>query len=398
VSFRLIRTVSAVGLTAILALTGCAANETGSTSTTDPAPDDAGTAPAADPTDTSTSPITEPSDDAEPLPAALTGTLNGGGATSQGAAQQAWKAGFAAINPGVTVNYDPTGSGDGRKAFQEGGLQFAGSDGAFSVEDIAAGGFGSCAPDSGLVEIPVYISPIAVAFNLTGVDQLNLDAATVASIFTGEIATWNDAAIADQNEEVELPNLPITAVHRSDKSGTTGNFTEYLDQASGGVWTEGEVEEWPSSLAGEAAEGTSGVAEIIKSTEGAIGYLDASRAEDLGTVAIKVGDAYVAYSPAAATAAAGASTFAEGRASTDVVVEINRTIDTGQVYPLILISYLIGCETYADPAAATLVKAYFEYVASVDGQAAAAANAGSAPITGDPNLEPRVAAAIAAIG
>jgi phosphate transport system substrate-binding protein len=163
------------------------------------------------------------------------------------------------------------------------------------------------------------------------------------------------------------------------------------------VWTDGRIEEWPEALAGEAAEGTSGVAAIIQSTEGAIGYLDASQAADLGTIAVQVGDAYVAYSPAAATAAAGVSSLQDGRGASDVVVDINRTVDSGEVYPLILISYLIGCETYADPAQGELAKAYFTYVASPEGQLAAAENAGSAPITGDPNLEPKVTAAIAAI-
>jgi phosphate transport system substrate-binding protein len=382
-------TVGAAALTAALALSGCAANESG--------PD-----PSSTPSDTSgdstaESPQTDPTDDGGAA-VSLSGTLNGGGASSQGPAQEAWRAGFSGLNPGVTVNYDPTGSGDGRKAFSEGGLAFAGSDSAFGPDEIAAGGFGSCADGSGLIEVPVYISPIAVGFNLPGVDSLNLDAATVASIFTGQITAWNDPAIVEQNDGTDLPDLAITAVHRADSSGTTANFTDYLDQASGGVWTEGSVEDWPDSLQGEAAESTSGVAETIVGTEGAIGYLDASRAAGaMGTAAIKVGENYVSYSPAAAAAAVGGSTFQSDRSAGDVVVDIDRTIDSGEVYPLILISYLIGCETYADPSQGALVKGYLEYVASPEGQAEAAANAGSAPITGDPNVEPKVAAAIASI-
>jgi phosphate transport system substrate-binding protein len=376
-------------------LTGCAGNEqpAGDTSVDQSQTEPGDDAPPAEPDPADAAP-----DPASEAPAGISGTINGGGATSQSAAQEAWRAGFAAANPSVTVNYDPTGSGDGRKAFQEGGLSFAGSDGAFSVEDIEAGGFASCAEGSGLVEIPVYISPIAVAFNLPGIDSLNLDAATIANIFTGQIVKWNDSDIVGQNEGVELPDLAITAVHRSDGSGTTANFTDYLDQTSGGIWADGKVEDWPESLEGEAAEGTSGVAETLGATEGAIGYLDASRAGDLGTAAVKVGENYVAYSPAAATAAAGASTFQDGRAASDVVIDINRTIDAGEVYPLILISYLIGCETYADAGQGALVKAFFEYATSAEGQTAAAENAGSAPITGDANLEPKVAAAVAAIG
>ena len=148
---------------------------------------------------------------------------------------QAWMAGFTTANPDASVQYSPDGSGAGRKALLAGGVQFAGSDAHLKDEEVAAS-IEACGPD-GALHIPAYISPIAIAFNLDGVDELNLDANTIAAIFRGEISTWNDPAIAGQNEGTELPETPVTVVHRADESGTTQNFTEYLAAAAPEVWT-----------------------------------------------------------------------------------------------------------------------------------------------------------------
>ena len=310
----------------------------------------------------------------------LSGNLVGAGASSQDAAQQAWIAGFQTANPDVTIDYDPSGSGAGRETFLEGASDFAGSDRAFKDEEIAAGGFAKCAPDSSIVELPLYVSPIAVIFNLEGVDTLNLDAATIAGIFAGTITTWNDPAIAATNEGVELPDLAITPVHRSDDSGTTENFTEYLGAVAADVWTYEADGVWPFE-GGEAAQGTSGVVDAVTNGTGTIGYADASRAGDLGTVAVKVGDEFVPYSPEAAAAIVDASPFVEGRAEGDLAIELDRTSTEAGVYPIVLVSYLIACQEYAEPENVELVKAYLGYIASEEGQDVAAENAGSAPIT-----------------
>ncbi len=355
---------AALGGIALLALTSCAANEGGA-------------------------PVSE-----EAAASSLTGTLVGGGASSQGSAQEAWIAGFQTANQDVTINYDPAGSGAGRDTFQQGASSFAGSDRAFKIDEITAGPFESCAtPD--IVEIPAYISPIAIIFNLEGVDSLNLDAATVAKIFSGQITKWNDAAIVALNSGVELPDAAISPVHRSDKSGTTGNFTDYLAAAAGDVWTAGSVEEWPTELGGEAAQGTSGVVEAVTNGVGMIGYADASRAGDLGTVAIQVGADFVSYSPEAAAAIVDASEVESGRSEHDIAIKLDRTSTAADVYPIVLVSYLIGCEQYTDAANAELVKSYFEYIVSEKGQQVAAEAAGSAPISAD--LRSKVETAIAAI-
>ena len=188
---------------------------------------------------------------------------------------QAWIAGFTAANPNTAVQYSPDGSGAGRKALLAGGVQFAGSDAHLKDEEVEAS-IEACGPD-GALHIPAYISPIAIAFNLDGVDKLSLDAETIAGIFRGEISSWNDPAIAGQNDGIELPDTPITVIHRSDESGTTENFTEYLAAAAPDVWTTEASGEWPADLDGqENAQGTSGVVSAAGATAGAITYADAS--------------------------------------------------------------------------------------------------------------------------
>ncbi|MDR0365214.1 MAG: substrate-binding domain-containing protein, partial [Bifidobacteriaceae bacterium] len=131
----------------------------------------------------------------------LSGTIDGAGASSQTAAQEAWRAGFASLQPDVIVNYDPQGSGVGREQFAAGGIAFAGSDRAFKVDEITAG-LQACSANSGVVEVPVYIGPIVVAFNLDEADSLNLAPTVIADIFTGKITKWNDPAIAADNPGV----------------------------------------------------------------------------------------------------------------------------------------------------------------------------------------------------
>ncbi len=315
----------------------------------------------------------------------LSGTLVGAGASSQQSAQEAWVVNFQTTYPDTTVEYDPIGSGGGRETFIGGGSQFAGSDRAFKVEEIAEDNFASCVPGTGILEIPAYISPIAVIFNLEGIESLNMDSATIAGIFAGEITNWSDEAIASQNADVELPDLAITAVHRSDDSGTTANFTDYLSVNQPDVWTVGVIETWPTEYGGEGAQGTSGVVDAVTNGVGTIGYADASRAGDLGTVAVKIGDEYVPYSPEAAAAIVDASPAdSEGeRGETDLAIAIDRASVESGVYPIVLVSYLIACNEYATTGEADvdLIKAYLSYIISDEGQAAAAEAAGSAPIS-----------------
>ena len=320
----------------------------------------------------------------------LTGTLNAAGASSQQAAQEAWVAGFQTANPDVTVNYDPSGSGAGRETFIAGGSDFAGSDSALNDEELA-GTFAACAPDTTAVDLPVYISPIAVIFNVEGVTDLNLDSDTLAKIFSGAITTWNDPAIVALNADAKLPATAITAVHRSDDSGTTKNFADYLFQAAPDVWTEKPADPFPYAT-GEGAQGTSGVVDAVTNGTGTIGYADASRAGDLGVAKIKVGDEFVEYTAEAAAAVVDGSPLVEGRADNDLAVKLDRLTTDATHYPLVLVSYALVCTEYADAEQGALVKEYVGYMASEEGQAEAAASAGAAPLSAD--LQSKVAAVL----
>ncbi len=321
----------------------------------------------------------------------VSGTLNGAGATSQEAAIAAWKKGFQTANPDVTVNYDPSGSGGGREQFIAGGVQFAGTDAYLEDEEVKAA-TAKCGSD--IVEVPVYVSPIAVIFNLDGVDELNLSAKTIGQIFEGKITKWDDAAIKADNPDAELPSTDITPVHRSDDSGTTKNFTDYLDKASDGGWTQGVVETWPVK-GGEGASGTSGVVAAVKGGSGSIGYADESQAGDLGKAKVKVGDDYTEPTPEAAAKVLDTAAPVSGRAATDVAVDIDRKTAEAGVYPIVLVSYQVACQTQKDKATADLVKGWLTYVASSDGQAAAAETAGSAALSSD--FSTKVQAAIETI-
>src|SRR3954470_17288819 len=221
----------------------------------------------------------------------LSGELDGAGASSQQAAMQGWTAGYSGVQPGVTVNYDPVGSGGGREQFLSGGTDFAGSDAALDEEELTAAAE-RCGGGE-VFELPNYISPIAVVYNLEGVDELNLSPQVIAGIFNQQIKNWSDPAIAADNPGVTLPDLPITPVNRSDESGTTENFTEYLAAAAGEAWPHEPGGNWPVA-GGEAAQGTSGVISAVSGGNGTIGYADESQAGELGVASVGVGEEFVA--------------------------------------------------------------------------------------------------------
>ncbi|NEK58291.1 phosphate ABC transporter substrate-binding protein PstS [Geodermatophilus sabuli] len=308
----------------------------------------------------------------------LSGTLVGAGASSQQAAMQGWTAGYSGVQSGVTVNYDPVGSGGGREQFIAGGTDFAGSDAALDEEELAAAQE-RCAGGE-IFELPNYIAPIAVIYNLEGVDELNLAPATVAGIFNQQITNWNDPAIAADNPDATLPDQAITPVNRSDESGTTENFTEYLAAAAADAWPHEASGDWPVA-GGEAAQGTSGVVSAVSGGNGTIGYADLSQAGDLGVVNIGVGEEFVEPTAEAAAAVVENSETLPGRGQYDFAIELARDTTESGSYPIVLVSYHIGCIEYDDQEKADLVRDFMGYVISEEGQQAAAEAAGSAPIS-----------------
>jgi len=326
----------------------------------------------------------------------VSGEIAGAGSTAQQAAQEAWIAEFENENSGVTISYDPVGSGGGREQFIAGGVAYAGSDAALSTEEGELEKAEKRCKTGQLVEVPGYISPIAIIYNLPGVEDLQLDPETLAKIFNQEITSWNDKAIAADNPGAELPDTRITPVNRSDESGTTQNFTEYLSEVVPSVWSYEVSGDWPVK-GGEAASGTSGVVEAVAAGEGAIGYADASQAGELGIAKIKVGSEY-----AEPTAEAAAKVLEESPLDKELspgkytlAYKLDRKTESEGTYPIVLTSYLIACTKYDSADEASAVKAYLQYVVSPEGQELAAEQAGSAPLSSA--LTAKVTPAIEAI-
>lgn len=308
----------------------------------------------------------------------VSGTLTGAGASSQEAAMTSWSDGVTGEYSDLSVRYSPDGSGAGREAFLAGGADFAGSDAVMDDEEYESSQE-VCGPD-GAFHVPVYISPIAIAFNLEGVDSLNMDAETLAQVFSGEITTWDDSQIADQNEGVDLPDSEITVVHRSDESGTTENLTDYLHAAAPEAWPDEAAESWPIS-GQENSQGTNGVVSTVQGTEGTITYADASATEGMSTVNVGVGEEYVELSAEAAATAVEASSTIEGRSDNEMAMELDRDTEEAGAYPIVLVSYHIFCNEYEDQETADLAAAFGKYVVSEDGQNTAQDAAGSAPLS-----------------
>jgi phosphate transport system substrate-binding protein len=230
------------------------------------------------------------------------GTLNGSGSTFQLTFQQTAIQSFKAIQPNMTVNYGGGGSGKGRTDLASGVVQYAGSDTAPIPSDEVASFKGKT-----VLYFPVLVGPITVSFNVPGVKSLKLDAPTIAGIFQAKITKWNDSKIAALNPGVKLPSTPIIIARRSDSSGTTQNFSEFLVEGAPGVWKLGSDStiNWPADSRG--GNGNGGVAQIVKSTQGAVGYVDYADAKASGltfaSIKNKAGN-YIAPSTDSATEAA----------------------------------------------------------------------------------------------
>ncbi len=293
----------------------------------------------------------------------VSGTLNGAGASTQQAAFQAWSASFTASHPDVTVNYDPVGSGGGRTQFLSGAVPFAGSDAYLSDEELARAR--QRCDGGSAIDLPVYVSPIALAHNLPGAPELTLSPATVARVFDQQITDWSDPAITADNGGAALPAGRITVVNRSDDSGTTENFIEYLVANAPEDFPHEVSDTWPVP-GGEAAKGTSGVVSAIGAGEGSIGYADESQVGDLGVA--KVVDV---------------SEPAPDRPEGDLAIDVDRTPDETGVYPIVLVSYQIACTVYPTQEEADLVKSFIGYISSEEGQQTAAEIAGSAPLSAE---------------
>ncbi|GCB48051.1 phosphate ABC transporter substrate-binding protein PstS [Streptomyces sp. NL15-2K] len=298
------------------------------------------------------------------------GQLLSDGSSAQKNAIDAWVKQFTAAC-GVQINYKAGGSGAGVTAFTQGQVPFAGSDSALKPDEVEASKK-ICSGGQG-IDLPMVGGPIAVGFNVSGVDKLTLDAPTLAKIFNDKIKNWNDPAIAKLNPGVKLPDLKIQAFHRSDESGTTDNFTKYLIATAKSDFPYEGGKAWQAK-GGQSAPQSSGVAAQVKQTNGAIGYFELSYAkEGIKTVALDTG----AGTPVEATVDNATKAIADAKVvgtGKDLALELNYATKAEGAYPMVLVTYEIVCDkgNKADTLPAT--KAFLRYIASEDGQKILAEN------------------------
>ncbi|WP_132993095.1 phosphate ABC transporter substrate-binding protein PstS [Gordonia zhaorongruii] len=276
-------------------------------------------------------------------------TVTGEGSTAQ---QKAMEVFSEALADGDKVNLDYTGSGSGAgiKKFLAGEVDFAGSDSPLKDDEIAQAKE-RCGGNEAW-HIPLVAGPVAVSYNLPGVDKLVLDSKTLAKIFDSKIKKWDDAAIKAQNPGVELPSTPIIPVHRSDSSGTTDNFTKYLNAAAPQEWPYEHSKEW-AGHGGSGASKSTGVGDTVKKTEGAITYVEWGFAteNDLGVAQIDFGAGATELTPETAGKALDSVKFTKP-GSKDLVVDTEGLYGMSEpgAYPLLLTPYEIVCSTGYDDA------------------------------------------------
>jgi phosphate transport system substrate-binding protein len=289
---------------------------------------------------------------------APSGTLNASGSTFQLTFQQAAISAFKSVQPSMTVNYGGGGSGKGRTDLAAGTVNFAGSDSPIPPAETAN------FKGKTVLYFPVVVGPITLSYNLSGVSKLQLTPTVIADIFQGKIKTWNDPAIKAINPGVTLPSTPITLAVRSDSSGTTQNFTLFLQDAVPSVWKLGSSSTitWPSTA--HAGNGNGGVAQIVKSTPGAIGYVDYATAKASGlsyaSVQNKSGKYVVPSASAASAAAAGAAV------ATDLTFHAVWSGDA-TAYPITYQSWDLVYQTQPNANDAKMLRAYIGYLLG-DGQ------------------------------
>ena len=327
-----------------------------------------------------------------------TGSTGGGSSTSltpqgstfQQTLEQQWASKYHQAHPDAEITYSGTGSSAGIEQFTAGKVAFAGSDVTMSAEEQSKA---DAACGSTALTLPITSGGVAIIYNLEGVTNLRLDAATLAGIFMGKITKWNDPAIAHQNPGVHLPDTSIATFHRSDGSGTTNVLSGFLDATAKSVWTLGVNKEftWPS---GQGAVGSSGVVAGVKNTNGGITYAEITYAKQaqLPTAAIKgTTGGYVSISAENVTKSINSGFTLTGTAP-DLAGALSFADMTG--YPISTVSYVLVCSTYADSAEGSLVKDYLTYAAG-DGQAEADP-LGFAPLPAA--LDQKVLSSVATIG
>jgi phosphate transport system substrate-binding protein len=302
----------------------------------------------------------------------VSATLYGAGSSFQKTFDEAAIAAFQAADSKITVNYNPVGSGQGKSSLETKTVDFAGTDSLPKPSELALYQGGA------VLNFPTVAAPITISYHLSGVTSLRLSGVTIAKIFSLKIKTWNDPAIAADNPGVKLPSTSITVAHRTDGSGTTANFTRYLTDVDPTDWTlgSGDTVRWTSLGTTQGGTKNAGVAQIVKSIDGAIGYVDLADATSAGlqTASVKnKSGAYVAPTVSAASAALASTTF-----NADLSYDpINASGATA--YPITSPTWIIAYVRQPDHAKGTALKEFLQFIYTQGESLASAAGYAALP-------------------
>jgi len=296
------------------------------------------------------------------------GTLTAAGSTAQNAAVGLWSKAFETKCAGATINYQGGGSGKGVTQFEQNNVDFAGSDFALSDADQPKAD-ARCGAGDKAINLPMAPGGIAVGYNVPGLTApLNLSAATLAKVFTGAVTNWNDPVIAADNAGVTLPNLPIQTFHRSDGSGTSYNFSNYLANEAKADFAFPANKNWPAP-SGQGANGTQGIAQGVQSTPGGIGYMELSWAKKSNLSYAKIGNAggkFVELTTETVKNFLGKANIVG--TGNDLKLQFDYTNTDPDAYPAMLVTYEIVCASGNKAGQLPLLKNFLSYAISADGQ------------------------------
>lgn len=300
-------------------------------------------------------------------------TLTASGSTAQAGAIAHFTKAYQEACPGTSLSYTANGSGAGVQEFLAGTTDFGNSDSPLQGKEFDAAKQRCGGADA--LNIPIVFGPIAITYNLPGVDVLILDGPALAGIFSGAITRWNDPAIealnlpagrAHPNPRTAMPAEEIRVIHRSDESGTTDNFQQYLQAASNGAWTLGAGKTFNGGV-GQSASGNPGTAEMVKNTPGAISYNEWSSAIEQGLSAADIktpaGVTHIGTDWSGTSIAPVTITGQGNNLVLDMTPAYTPSAKFG--YPIILPGYALVCSRYPDAETGAGVKSFLQSAVTV---------------------------------
>lgn len=297
----------------------------------------------------------------------IDGRIQAAGSSAQANAITEWVNVYQTACPQSTIDYQPVGSGAGVEAFLSAQVSFGGTDAAVEGEDLD-NAFERCEGNPA-INIPLVGGAIAVVYHLDDVDSLVLDPSTIAGIFSSEITRWNDPAIVALNPDAALPDAAIAQFHRSDSSGTTANFSDYLEATAPDDWDYDTGKEW-TAPGGQGARGSDQVSASVAQTPNSIGYVELSYLIDaINTKPVSIDQGAGPVEPTAQNASITLSTSPSFTEDGNIVLDIDYTTTVPDAYPISIVTYEIVCTAgLSDNQNPALVAEFLAFAASDSGQ------------------------------